>query len=148
MFVLGKLFQPSLMFVGSSKGLPCSGAPERCFTLVGPGLACKHWTRQERLAREKHSSLLQTSINYDSEKFYSTGPRCLCIKSFLAWWFMLWSDKLVCFCHCKPLPSLSNISKAKFPSVSTTASSSLVFVIKLFTKFSIKFECLSQAFPA
>ncbi len=29
MFVCGKLFQPSLMFVGKARGLPNSGAPER-----------------------------------------------------------------------------------------------------------------------
>jgi hypothetical protein len=28
----------------------------------------------ERLAKDKHSSLLQISVNYDSKKFYSTGP--------------------------------------------------------------------------
>jgi len=41
-FVLGKLFQPSLMFVGEARSLSISGAPEMCFTRVGPGLACKH----------------------------------------------------------------------------------------------------------
>ncbi len=33
-------------------------------------------TRLEMLARDKHSSLLQKSVNYDCKKFYSTGPRC------------------------------------------------------------------------
>jgi hypothetical protein len=28
-FVLGKLYQPSLMFVGEARSLPKSGAPER-----------------------------------------------------------------------------------------------------------------------
>jgi len=54
----GKLFQPSLMSVGKARGLPKSGAPERHLTWVGSGLACKHCTRLEKLARDKHCSLL------------------------------------------------------------------------------------------
>jgi hypothetical protein len=42
---------------------------------VGPGLARKHWTRLEKLARDKHSSLLRKSVNYGRNKFYSTGPK-------------------------------------------------------------------------
>ena len=76
MFVSGKLFQPSIMFVGKAMGLPESGAPERCFIWVGPGLARKHWTRLEKLGTYKHSSLLQKTINYSCNKFYSTDPRC------------------------------------------------------------------------
>ncbi len=75
MFVPGKLFQPNLMFVGKARGLPKSGSPQRCFNLVGPGLASKHWTRLERLAKDKHSSVLRRSVNYGHNKFYSTGPR-------------------------------------------------------------------------
>jgi len=30
----------------------------------------------ERLARDKHSSLLRKFVNYYRKKFYSTGPRC------------------------------------------------------------------------
>jgi hypothetical protein len=29
-----------------------------------PGLGHKHWTRLEKLARDKHSSLLQKFVNY------------------------------------------------------------------------------------
>jgi hypothetical protein len=29
----------------------------------------------ERRAKDKHSSLLRKSVNYDRKKFYSTGPR-------------------------------------------------------------------------
>jgi hypothetical protein len=42
MFVPGKPFKPSLMFVGKATGLPESGAPETCFTWVGSGLSRKH----------------------------------------------------------------------------------------------------------
>jgi hypothetical protein len=44
------------------------------FTLPGPGLARKHWTRLEKLARDKHSGLFRKSVNYGRNKFYSTGP--------------------------------------------------------------------------
>ncbi len=77
MFVPGKLFQPSLMFVGEYRSLPLSGAPERCLTRVGSGLTRKNLTRLERLARDKHPSLLRKSVNYDHKKFYSTGSRML-----------------------------------------------------------------------
>jgi hypothetical protein len=62
------------MVVGKIRSLPRIGAPERCFTLVVPGLATN--IRQlEKLARDKYSSLLQKkSVNYDRKKFYSTGP--------------------------------------------------------------------------
>jgi hypothetical protein len=39
MFVLGKPFLTSLMYVVEAKSLSKSGAPERCFTRVGSGLA-------------------------------------------------------------------------------------------------------------
>jgi hypothetical protein len=49
------------MLVDKARGLPWSAAPARCFLLqVGPGLAWK--TRLERLAKYKHSSLLQKSV--------------------------------------------------------------------------------------
>ncbi len=34
-----------------------------------------HKTRLERLARDKHSSLLQKSVNYGQKKFNNIGPR-------------------------------------------------------------------------
>jgi hypothetical protein len=45
-----------------------------CFTQVGSGLTRNYWTRLERLARDKHASLLRKSVNYVRKKFYSTGP--------------------------------------------------------------------------
>jgi hypothetical protein len=44
-FVSGKPFQPSVMFVGEA----LSGSPDRL----------------ERLVRDQHASLLQKSMNYD-----------------------------------------------------------------------------------
>jgi hypothetical protein len=52
--VPGKLFQPSLKFVGEAK-----------------------------LARDKKSRLLRKSVSYGRYEFYSTGPSCQCYKTFL-----------------------------------------------------------------
>ncbi len=51
-------FQPSLLFEGKASNLPGRGAPEKCFTWVGSCLTCKHYTIQEKLARDEHSGLL------------------------------------------------------------------------------------------
>ncbi len=42
-----------------------------------PGLAHKHYTRLERLARDKQCSLLRKYINYGRKKFYRIGPSTL-----------------------------------------------------------------------
>ncbi len=42
---------------------------------VGTGLTCKHYTRVERLARDKHFTLLRKSVNYGRNKFYNIGPK-------------------------------------------------------------------------
>jgi hypothetical protein len=58
------------MFAGKARSLHWSGAPEK----VGSSLTCKHFTRLERLSRDKHSGLLQKPLNYSHKKFYNTGP--------------------------------------------------------------------------
>jgi hypothetical protein len=66
----------SLIFAGKA-GAYSSEAPFRCSTPgSAPGLTHKYYTRQEKLARDKHSSLLQKSVNYGRKKFYGKGP-CL-----------------------------------------------------------------------
>ncbi len=70
-FVPGKPFQPSLTFVGKARSLTQSGTTERRFTGVCSGLTCKHKTRLQRLARDKHSSLSQTFINNICKKLYN-----------------------------------------------------------------------------
>jgi hypothetical protein len=57
------------MFESEARSLPLSGGPERCFTLESTGLSNKHYTRLDRLARDRHSSLLQTFANYGREMF-------------------------------------------------------------------------------
>jgi hypothetical protein len=52
------------MFFGKSRGLPKCGATERYFNWVSSSLTSKHQTRMVRLAGDKHSSLLQTFVNY------------------------------------------------------------------------------------
>ncbi len=47
--------------------------PFRCFTRVGCGLTHKHLTTLEKLARDKHTSLLRKSVNYRHKKFYNIG---------------------------------------------------------------------------
>ncbi len=66
LFVPGKPFQPSLVLAGNA-GTNMSEAPFRCSTLGR--LLASHYTRLERLDRDKHSSLLQKSINYHRKKF-------------------------------------------------------------------------------
>ncbi len=73
MFVPGRPFQLSLMFVVKARGLHKSGESERCFTWVGsPTLKDK--TRLERPDMDKHSSLFWTFVNYN-RKIFKHGPR-------------------------------------------------------------------------
>jgi hypothetical protein len=60
-FVPDMLFQLSLIFEVKFRSLPWSGTHERCFTCIGSDHTNKHYTKQEKLAMEKHSSLLQKS---------------------------------------------------------------------------------------
>jgi hypothetical protein len=50
---------------------------------LGSGLIRKYSTRLEKLARNKHSSLLQTFVTYGHKKFHSIGPWS--IKLYLHW---------------------------------------------------------------
>jgi hypothetical protein len=57
-FVPGQPFQSGLLFRGEARHLTLCGATERFFNRVGSIFTNKHSTRLERLARDKHSSLL------------------------------------------------------------------------------------------
>jgi hypothetical protein len=63
-----------VLFVGKGRSLPYSGAPERFFNRVGSCFTNRHYTKLERLAMDKHSSLLRTFVNYGRKKFYNIGP--------------------------------------------------------------------------
>jgi hypothetical protein len=67
MFVRGNRFRPSLML--ARKAEPTRVKYPSC------ALTRKHKPRLERLARDKRSSLLRTSVNYGRKKFYNVGPR-------------------------------------------------------------------------
>ena len=73
MFVPGKPFQPSLMFVVKARSLPLSGTPERHFTWLGSGLTHKQ-SRLEKLDREIHFSLLRKSVSYGQKSFITSTP--------------------------------------------------------------------------
>ncbi len=83
------------MFGDEERSLPQRGAPERCFTRVGSGLSRKHYTRLERLATDKHLSLLRKSVNYGRKMFYSTGPWCQGLKTHSSY-LTTGSNKLEC----------------------------------------------------
>ncbi len=74
MFVSGKAFQPKEMFVGKAKSLPKWS--NFGFSPLGQalGLTCTQKTKIEKLASDKHSSLLRTFVNYDRKKFHNIGP--------------------------------------------------------------------------
>jgi hypothetical protein len=58
------------MFLGEARAY-LSEAP---FSGQAPGLVHKHLTRLERLAKDKHLSLLGIVVNYRRKKFYNIGP--------------------------------------------------------------------------
>jgi hypothetical protein len=102
MFVSVEPFQPTLLFMGKARSLhkshlgrlrpysqsldkarkACQGqtlqARLGAYTRViwvGFGLTHNHWTRQENLAKAKHSSLLRTFENYGGKNFYNVDTR-------------------------------------------------------------------------
>jgi hypothetical protein len=72
-FVPGKPFQPSLLFVSKA------GTFQVLHSRVG------FWTYRQTLDKaEKHSNLLQKFVNYGQKKFYNIRPRAQCYKTFLS----------------------------------------------------------------
>ncbi len=113
-FVISQSVCPRQAFPAESivsdkaRSLPYSGAPERCFNRVGSFFKNRHYIRLERLAMDKHSSLLRTILNYGCKKFYNIGPRGLYYKTF-------YGSNCCCIiisqnvCHFLLLPPQSNI---------------------------------------
>jgi len=66
-----KASEHSLMFAVKARSIPQSGAPQRCFIKVEFGISQTF----ERLARDKHSSLLPKFVNCGRKKIYIKGPR-------------------------------------------------------------------------
>ncbi len=91
MFVPGKPFQPSLMFVGEAWVYP-RVEHLKCVSLGwAPALPTNIRLGWKSLPN-KISSLLWKSVNYKRKQFYSTGPMCY---YFISWF--LWSK----MSHCK-----------------------------------------------
>jgi hypothetical protein len=81
-FVLGRPFQLTLMFVGKVKSAPWIGTPKRSSTQVGSSLTHKHQTRYERPAKEKRYSLLEIFVNYVRKRCITLSPRPNVLKFF------------------------------------------------------------------
>jgi hypothetical protein len=60
--------------VVKARSLPLSGAQERSFTRVGSSHTHKQYIRLEVLAKEKHSSFLQTFIDFRVKIFLRFDP--------------------------------------------------------------------------
>jgi hypothetical protein len=43
-------------------------------------LNCKHYTKLEGVARDKHSGLLRKLVNYGRKQFYNIGPYCATVR--------------------------------------------------------------------
>jgi hypothetical protein len=71
-FVPGKPFQLNLMFAGKDGAYQNEALS---------GLNYKHSTRLERLARDKHSSPLRKSVNFDRNFFIRLTPGVCVIKN-------------------------------------------------------------------
>ncbi len=80
MFVPGKPLPPRRVFGGEAGVKLLSGDPLEGRLLASP---TNTKTRLERLARDKHFSLLRKYVIDGREKFYSTGPRGQAYKNFL-----------------------------------------------------------------
>jgi hypothetical protein len=95
-FVLGRPLQPSLIF-GSMASYYPSVATSKCSTLwLAPGLTHTHLTRVKRPERDKNSSLLQTLLNWDHNKFYKIGARAKFYKKIFCNLRMLVMSHYVC----------------------------------------------------
>jgi hypothetical protein len=69
-FVSGKPFHSSVIVGVKAKSLTYKGPSSRCSLSWVPDL----WTRQERHARDKHSSLSGKFVNYGRKELFNTGP--------------------------------------------------------------------------
>ncbi len=74
MFVSVRPLQPSLIFVGKTRSLPKRCTFHLLHSRVGSSLTCTHYTKPQRLAVDKRSSLLRKFVNYGRKKFYNIGP--------------------------------------------------------------------------
>ncbi len=79
--VLGKPFQPSLMFAGKAKTYPSEATDSFSILEEAPGLTHKQLSMLEIDARNTHSRL-QTFVNYRRQTFYNIGSKAV-LRSFM-----------------------------------------------------------------
>jgi hypothetical protein len=77
-FVPGKLFQPSLYFVGKARSYPIEEPFWSSYLGQALGLAQYHYYTLDLLARKK--SLLRKFVNYNRKKFKTLAPGVDLIK--------------------------------------------------------------------
>ncbi len=98
--VHGKPFQSCLLFAGKPRSLPYSNAIQRFFNRVSSCFTNRHQTWLERLALDKHSSLLRKFVNYGRKKFYNIGPWCQSYKKIYGCNLRLFTiSQSVCSCQ-------------------------------------------------
>jgi hypothetical protein len=68
MFVPGKPFQPSIVFVDKARSLPYRGAPERCITWVGCG-----GVRQLYISIDQLPVLIIYYVHHESRLYYNSA---------------------------------------------------------------------------
>ncbi len=68
------------MFADKDRSLPKCAMTERCSTDTGSVLTCKQQTRLQKLAVDKHSSLLRKFVNDGHKSFVTFGPGACIIK--------------------------------------------------------------------
>jgi hypothetical protein len=62
------------MFEVKTRSLPKRSTFQFLHSVVSYGLAHEHKTKLERLAKDKHYSLLEKLVNYDHKKLYNIWP--------------------------------------------------------------------------
>jgi hypothetical protein len=75
-------FQPNLMFANTAGAYPIE-PPSSCSALGQASLLTHKQTRLEILAKDKHSSLIQTLVNYGSKNIITLGLGVNPIKLFM-----------------------------------------------------------------
>jgi hypothetical protein len=72
-FFSGKPFQASQMFLSKTWSLP-EGRTWGCIPKSAQYVRVLHYTRLERLVRDKHSSLLGSFVSYEEDKWVEYDP--------------------------------------------------------------------------
>ncbi len=74
MFVPGNPLQPSLMFADKARAYPSEPSFRYSTNIVRSWPYAQTFNRLEKLARNKHSSLAQKSVNHGQKSFTTLRP--------------------------------------------------------------------------